>query len=161
MRPPLDPDRGQKRPTTAPESDHECVADRLHVEAATLRDLLADDRVVLPPQGEPLQISELLRQRRRALDVGEQQRDGPVGRNTRLQIHTFPPDGVRDRFEVGGEGLSDGLRPIGDRQVHLDHQPSAVAALEHRRHAMWQVERLPIHGDAHDDVARGPRDGAG
>src|SRR5438093_1781491 len=49
----LNPNRAQKGPASAPEDDHERVADRLHLEATVLCDLSPHDRVVLAQQGEP------------------------------------------------------------------------------------------------------------
>jgi len=43
----------KKGPASAPEDDHERVADRLHLEATVLCDLSPHDRVVLAQQGEP------------------------------------------------------------------------------------------------------------
>jgi hypothetical protein len=61
------------------EGNHEAVALGLDFVAAVLVDLGAHDRVVCPEQVEPTLVPVSLVEAARVLDVGEQQRDGPVG----------------------------------------------------------------------------------
>ena len=75
----LNTDRAQKGPACAPEGDHECIADRLHLEAAMLGDLIPHDRVVLAQKREPADVPELLGQQRRTPYIGEQSVTVPSG----------------------------------------------------------------------------------
>src|SRR5512143_3071901 len=72
----LNADRAQESPASAPERNHERVADRLDLEATILGDPIANDRIVLAQQSEPSQVPESLGHRRRTLDVREEERDG-------------------------------------------------------------------------------------
>ncbi len=69
--------------------DHEGVALGLHLEAVVAADGFAHEAVVLAQQLHPAVVAEFDVERRRALDVAEEDGDGAVRRGARGEVRAF------------------------------------------------------------------------
>src|SRR5207244_1547032 len=85
-----DTDGAIERPAGAAEGEHEPVALGLDLETTVGLQLLPDDAVVGVQHLEPAPVAQALVGGGRPLDVGEEERDGPVRSGVRTEVGTRP-----------------------------------------------------------------------
>ena len=124
-------DGAVQRPSRTGEGEHEAIALVLHFEASVLLEDPAKKLIVLPEQLPGALVAKLLDQRRGALDVGEEDRHGPLRRTSRPcePLHEAAHD-LRMEERIAAMHRADRVRELFG--LHVLHQVARRAGLQRR-----------------------------